>query len=218
MATHGRIGEFNPQREDWTFYTERLQEYFAANEIEEAAKQKAVLLSIVRVETYQLMRSLTAPQKPMKKSFEQLVTIVKEHHNPRPSVILQRFKFGSRKQKPGESIATFASELRRLSEHCNFGNTLDDMLRDRIVCGISDARLQRRLLAEPELTLKRALELAQAQESAEQGAQQLQQQQPTSEQLNKLMNAVPRDLQTAATATIRETTMPQMRRYKPFGL
>ena len=193
MATHGWIGEFNPQREDWTSYTERLQEYFAANEIAEAAKQKAVLLSVVGVETYQLMRSLTAPQKPTEKSFEQLVTIVKEHHNPRPSVILQRFKFGSRKQKPGESIATFASELKRLSEHCNFGNTLDDMLRDRIVCEISNARLQQRLLAEPELTLKRALELAQAQESAEQGAQQLQQQRPTSEHLNKLMNAVPRD-------------------------
>ena len=69
MATHGRIGEFNPQREDWTSYTERLQEYFAANEIEEAAKQKAVLLSVVGVEMYQLMRSLTAPQKPTEKSF-----------------------------------------------------------------------------------------------------------------------------------------------------
>ena len=45
MTTHSWIGEFNPQREDWTSYTERSQEYFAANEIEEAAKQKAVLLS-----------------------------------------------------------------------------------------------------------------------------------------------------------------------------
>ena len=60
MVTHSRIGEFNPQREDWTSYTERLQEYFAANEIEEAAKQKAVQLSVVGVEMYQLMRSLTA--------------------------------------------------------------------------------------------------------------------------------------------------------------
>ena len=109
MATHGRIGEFNAQREDWTSYTERLQEYFAANGIEEAAKQKAVLLSVVGAETYQLMRSLTAPQKPTEKTFEQLVTTVQEHHNPRPSVILQRFKFGSRKQKQGESTATFAS-------------------------------------------------------------------------------------------------------------
>ena len=112
MVTHGRIEEFNAQRDDWTSYTERLQEYFVANEVEEAAKQKAVLLRVVGAETYQLMRSLTAPQKPTEKSFEQLVTIVKEHHNPRPSVILQRFKFGSRKQKPRESIATFVSELR----------------------------------------------------------------------------------------------------------
>ena len=61
------------------------------------------------------------------------------------------------------------------------------MLRDRIVCGIADGRLQQRLLAEPDLTLKKAVELAQAQEMADQGAQHLQQKQPQSGQLNKLM-------------------------------
>ena len=44
MATHGRFSEFNPQREDWTSYTERLQEYFIANGIEESAKISQVLL------------------------------------------------------------------------------------------------------------------------------------------------------------------------------
>ena len=170
MATHRRFGEFNPQREDWTSYTERLQEYFIANKIEDAAKKKAVLLSIVGAETYQLMRNLTAPEKPTEKTFDQLVKLVKEHYHPAPSVILQRFKFGSRKQKPGESIATFVSELRRLSEHCNYGQALDEMLRDRVVCGIANARLQQCLLAEPDLTLKKAVELAQAQEMANQGA------------------------------------------------
>ena len=51
------------------------------------------------------------------------------------------------------------------------------MLRDRIVCGIANNQLQRRLLAEPDITFKKALELAQAQESTDQGYQQLQQQQ-----------------------------------------
>jgi len=54
---------------------------------------------------------------------------------------------------------------------------LDDMLRDHFVCGIANKFLQCRLLAEPGLTLKKALvELAQAQETAEQGAQHMQQQ------------------------------------------
>jgi len=61
------------------------------------------------------------------------------------------------------------------------------MLRDRLVCGITDGRLQQRLLAEPDLTFKKALELSQAQESTKQGAQQLQQQQrQASTSVNKL--------------------------------
>ena len=40
------------------------------------------------------------------------------------------------------------------------------MLRDRIVCGINDDRIQRRLLAEHELTFKKAIEMASAFEMA----------------------------------------------------
>ena len=46
-------------------------------------------------------------------------------------------------------------------EHCNYKNTLDDMRRDRLMCGIRDTSVQRRLLAEPDLTFKKAMELAQ---------------------------------------------------------
>ena len=41
------------------------------------------------------------------------------------------------------------------------------MLRDRLVCGIADQRIQRRLLTEPDLTFAKALELAQAAEAAD---------------------------------------------------
>ena len=46
----------------------------------------------------------------------------------------------------------FLAELRHLSEHCEFGITLDEMLRDRLVCVVRYIRIQRRLLAEPKLT------------------------------------------------------------------
>ena len=50
-------------------------------------------------------------------------------------------------------MSQFVAELRRLSEHCDFKATLDDMLRDRIVCGVRNSSVQRRLLAESGLTL-----------------------------------------------------------------
>ena len=163
MATHGNIGEYDPQREDWTSYSERLTEYFTANNVDDAAKKRAILLSVVGASTYQLIRNLVAPRKPTEKAFNDLVKLVQEHYQPNRSIIVQRFKFNSRSRQPGESVGTFVAELRRLSEHCQYGDTLDDMLRDRLVCGIADSRLQRRLLAEPDLTFKKALELAQAQ-------------------------------------------------------
>ena len=61
---------------------------------------------------------------------------------------MQRFRFNSRLRKEGESVAAYMAELRRLAEHCNYGDTLDKMLRDRLVWGINDAGIQRKLLQE----------------------------------------------------------------------
>ena len=59
-------------------------------------------------------------------------------------------------------MADFVAELRALAEFCNYGETLNDMLRDRIVCGVRDEHIQRRLLAESNLTLQKALDIAQS--------------------------------------------------------
>ena len=47
------------------------------------------------------------------------------------------------------------------------------MLRDRLVCGVKDNRIQRRLLAEPELNFTGAMTIAQAMEAAEKNAKEL---------------------------------------------
>ena len=60
-----------------------------------------------------------------------------------------------------ESVTQFVKDLRRLPEHCDYGNTLESMLRDRLVCGNRNNRVQRRLLAEPNLTFQKAFDIAQ---------------------------------------------------------
>ena len=59
-------------------------------------------------------------------------------------------------------MATYVAELCSLAEFCNFRQTLEAMLCDCIVCGINDDVIQRRLLAEPGLTFKKSLEIAQS--------------------------------------------------------
>ena len=57
-------------------------------------------------------------------------------------------------------------ELRKLTEHCNVGECFPEMLRDRLVCGINDKKIQRRVLAEQDLTLKKAEEIVLGEELA----------------------------------------------------
>ncbi len=140
MATHGKIGEFDPKQEPWEMYVERLELYFVANGVTEAEKKRAVLLTVSGPSTYKLIRNLAAPQKPVEMSYADIVEKVKTHFTPKPSVIMQRYKFHNRKQLPGESVASFVAELRQLSQHCDFGATLDEMIRDRLVCGIASGQ------------------------------------------------------------------------------
>ena len=74
------------------------------------------------------------------RNLAEIVKLVSNHHNPKPSAIMQRFKFNCRIRGSNESVAEYVTSLRQLAEHCEYGTFLDDMLRDRIVCGINDAQ------------------------------------------------------------------------------
>nr|XP_055046280.1 LOW QUALITY PROTEIN: uncharacterized protein K02A2.6-like [Misgurnus anguillicaudatus] len=174
MATFGTVGEFVEENGDWLEYTERLEHFFDANEIADADKKRSILLSVCGAKTYKLMRNLATPRKPGELPYKDLITLVQNHHNPKPSVIVQRFKFHSHFRKPGDSISKFVAELRQLSEHCEFGLTLEDMLRDRLVCGVNNDVIQRRLLSEATLSFGKALEIAQGMESAANNAKDIQ--------------------------------------------
>lgn len=144
MATFGSIGEFKEEDGSWSQYIERMEHYFIANAIEDVDRRRAILLSVCGASIYKLMSSLCAPQKPGKLSYSELVILVTTHREPKPSVIVERFKFNSRAQSHGETVSNYLSELRRLADNCEYGEFLSEMLRDRMVCGVRNERIQRR--------------------------------------------------------------------------
>ena len=163
----GKLEEFDTANgDDWVQYIERMEHYFLANDITDAAKQRSILISSMGQKAYRILRNLVAPDKPTAVSFKNLVQTMTSHFCPPPSEIVQRFRFNSRVREHGETIAAYVAELRALSEYCNFGDTLESMLRDRLVCGVNEPQIQKRLLAEDRLTFKKALEISLALEAA----------------------------------------------------
>ena len=110
----GRIEEFCPETEKFAAYIERVEFFFAANEIP-ADKKVPVLLSAIGGKTYGLLRDLVAPANPKNKSFGEIVDAIQAQYEPKPLIIAERFNFHRRDQLPGETVATYIAELRRLA-------------------------------------------------------------------------------------------------------
>ena len=65
------------------------------------------------------------------KKYGTVETKFNDHFNPRKNVIFERAKFNSRKQEEGEPVDAFITTLYKLSEHCNYGDLRNEMIRDR---------------------------------------------------------------------------------------
>jgi len=190
----GKLEEFDPANDSITAYVERAQLFIEANGIP-AEKKVAVFLSAIGSKTYSLLRNLLAPTPPKDKDFDELVSTLKGHFEPKPLIIAERFNFHRRQQAKGESVAEYISELRKLTLHCEFGSYLNEALRDRFVCGLRSEATQKKLLAEAELTLQKAVKIAQSMEMAAAKARQLQSPNSATEsslEVGKLFVASPR--------------------------
>lgn len=165
MATLlGHIDAYDESSEQWSTYVERFEHFIEANDVP-AGKKAAVFLSVIGATTYGLLRSLLAPEKPSSKTYKDLVDTLDGHFSPKPIVIAERFRFHKRNQEEGETIAQYVAVLKKLSEHCDFGAHLQDAMRDRLVCGLNNEAIQRKLLTEEKLDYKKAVDVALAMET-----------------------------------------------------
>ena len=89
--SHGTLGEFVASKEDWKSYTERLLQYFTANDIVDAGKRRAILLSSCGAATYRLIKDVIAPQTPTEVSFNEIVAKMTAHCQHPPFEIMQRY-------------------------------------------------------------------------------------------------------------------------------
>ena len=90
-----------------------------------------MLLSCCGIATYIIFKELRAAAKSTKKKFSELVGLIKDQKTRKEIPQLKDFFFISRNRQSGENISNYiADELRRLSQYCEYGDFLEEMLRD----------------------------------------------------------------------------------------
>ena len=99
----GSLEPFDVDYGDWPAYTERLESYFIANDINDEKKQVAVLLTLVGTRAYNLLRNVVAPTKPKDLKFKELTTALEQHFFHQRRVSFLNDSISTRKSKHPQS-------------------------------------------------------------------------------------------------------------------
>ncbi|XP_057191716.1 uncharacterized protein K02A2.6-like isoform X1 [Triplophysa rosa] len=97
-------------------------------------------------------------------NFDVLKEKFRSHCEPRKNLTYLRHLFFTRAQAPNELIDAYVTDLKNKAKECEFAQLTESLIRDRIVCGVSNDQIRARLLREPDLDLKKAIDICRASE------------------------------------------------------
>lgn len=153
------------QGDDFEVFEERLDQYLAANLVENTRKV-AVLLTLLSEDVYKILRNLCSPDKPSSKNYDDLMTLLGVYFKPRLSVYRRRVVFDSLKQGQ-ESINDWYLKVKNVAAQCDFGNYLLYRVQEKFVTGMRPGPILDRLCEEkPSRPFNEILEIALDKEAA----------------------------------------------------
>ena len=113
-------------------------------------------ITFIGKKAYRRLKDLAFPSKVEDVSVTNLQKLLEAHIQPVNFVAAEREKFHNLRQRPDESPRSFLLRIQQQAAKCDFAGTLEEQMRDRIVAGVADQDLKRKLLKETSLTFKAA--------------------------------------------------------------
>ncbi|XP_054713060.1 uncharacterized protein K02A2.6-like [Uloborus diversus] len=153
--------------ENWSKFKQRFMLYLeASDKIRKPDKMKvALLLGIMGEECIDIFNSFKLSEA-IGNNFNEVLNAFDNYFQPRTNTVIARYKFFNSRQKEGESVDSFVTNLKNLSKDCCFENQEDSLIRDLLVIGVRDSAMKEKLLMETELSLGKAIEYCRAKEAS----------------------------------------------------
>ncbi|XP_074641194.1 uncharacterized protein LOC141898939 [Tubulanus polymorphus] len=174
-------------------YIKRLENMFVAMAIDEATRQKAILLHYIGEpanDVYETRKisAVTPGDANRANEFKCAVLALKTHFEPQKCTDHLVYLFRKESQKPDESTAEFYTRLSTLASKCDFTDSTLEIKR-QIIQGTLSSRLRRKAV-EQGLTLNQLLNTARGMETADERTSEMEQH-TLSAPMNKLRVKLP---------------------------
>ncbi|XP_045036724.1 uncharacterized protein LOC123477448 [Daphnia magna] len=173
MATSLRAPElFNFSSSDlaseWKMWRRQFEYFSLATRKDETDEEVivGVLITLLGVEGLKIFDTFVFTSAGDAKKIKPVLDKFGDHFEPLKSEVFERFKFLRRHQLPGESFDSWIVCLRGMAKGCNYGASVESVLRDQVVLGVADSQTREKLLFEKTLTLAKACDIVRSCEAS----------------------------------------------------
>lgn len=151
----------------WKLWKQKFELYLlASGKTNKSDEVKiAILLNLIGDGGLHIYNTFEYEETENKNKLEVILEKFDKYCNPMKNIVYERFKFFKRNQLINESIDQFVTELKQLASTCEFKEK-DMLIRDRIVLGVRDSRIQEKLLQNSDLKLNEAIDICRSMENS----------------------------------------------------
>ncbi|XP_046601433.1 uncharacterized protein K02A2.6-like [Neodiprion lecontei] len=145
--------------ENWRTWRARFENYLVASEANKKseATQCAQLLHYIGEDGFKIFTTFTIPDEE-KDKLQPLIKKFEEHFLPKENLAYERYQFFSYRQRDGETLEQFITELKKKAKKCKLGSLNDELIKTMITCGVADGSIREKLLQNDEQTLQEAID------------------------------------------------------------
>ncbi|GFO18966.1 polyprotein [Plakobranchus ocellatus] len=126
-------------------------------------KKRSAFLYLISTEGREIFNTFNLDEQKL----QNLIDAFDNYCKPKENITAERYKFNSRNQTRTETFDQYVTDLKYLAKNCKFRNLQDELIRDKIVCGIANEKIKERLLREDKLTLDKAIDICRAAEESQ---------------------------------------------------
>ena len=169
MPTPPNINLKGDLRESWKQWRQIWDAYALVTGLNQQSNefQVATFITCIGHEALKTHNGLPFKTDEEKKDMAKILELWGEYCNGKTNIIYERYKFNNREQKTDERVDAYAAVLRDLVSSCNYGALKEEMIRDRIVCGITNSAVRKKLPQIPDLTYDKCMDVCRAAECDE---------------------------------------------------
>ena len=147
------------QPAQWPKWKQRFEQFRVASGLIDRSegRQISTLLYSMGPEAQDVLET-TGIDEENRGVYDAVIASFDEYFGVRRNIIFERAQFNSRKQQPGESAEQYILALYTLAGRCGYASReqKEQDIRDRLVIGIRDAQLSKRLQLTADLDLTKA--------------------------------------------------------------